>query len=615
MIAVKCSACGGNVPVALATPDRLCCPYCGHQGAPDDGLRRRLEAAAAVLAGIDRRARQLSAAQRRSVRASGAWFVAYGALLLTLAAPFLLAGLIALIVVVLFDGRFNPALTAVLCAPLLAVSAAALAGMIALVRRRRALYRACAASPPAQEGQPAFCHVCAGPVEVRGRVARCAYCDADNLVDPDLMRRFGHRELGDLDDLRRHVEAQASRLSRTGAWASVLVMLLVLVAPFAAVTWMAVASLGLRWLELPADTSIRYGLEDGCFVEHGGELGVEILPGRHLQYRFAYDVAVVERVYRDPIFDTNYIRARAADGLRREPVQGLCLAADASMWIADNQHWQRDWLHFDGTWVWFLVGAREAGGALRRVSIDGGEVQELLRVAETPLDAAVDHRGMPWIATHIAVYDSTDQPIVRGNFDGVAANEAGVYACGRDGEGPAIWRVDGAPLLVHRPALAPVHCVIDGSTLYYQERLGFDPDREWGLGALVALELGTGESTVLAPSERPDDDKPMHIFDGWLTWIEDEGAVKQVQAGQPVRTLDLGQHAKKDVWLQGDRWFWILGSGVHTRPVSGDEAAGLLLPPATSPSRVVANDEWIVWNEPMLDGRITRRRRDGITVR
>lgn len=615
MIAIQCQACGANVPAALATPERLSCPYCGHLGEPDEAQRARLEEAADLLAGIDRQARQLTAAQRRGLRSGGAWMAAYAALLVTLAAPFALVGIIAAIVLVLFDGRFNPALTATLCAPLAVVACVAALGMVALVRRRRALFRACAAVPPVREGEPAFCRVCAGPVEVKGRVVRCGYCDADNLVDPELMRRFGHREVGDLDQLRRHVESHARRLSRTGATVSVLAMLLVLAAPFVSVGWMLLASVGLRWLELPADPTIRYGLEDGCFVEGGGDIGVESLPGRYLQYRYAYDVAMVERVYRDPIFDTNHVRVRAGDELRRHAVQGLCLAADGSMWLAHDQHRQRDWLHFDGTWVWFLVGASKEGGALRRVSIEGGEVQELLRVGENPLDAATRGAGGPWITTHRGVYDGQARRVIEGMFTGVESNEAGVYACGRDADGPAIWRVDGTPRLVARPPEAPVHCVIEGETLYFHERLGFDADREWGLGALAALDLATGSRTVLAPSERPDDYKEMHVVDGWLTWIEDEGAVKQVRAGEDVRVLDLGPYAKKDLCLQGDRWFWLLGSGVHTRPVEGGGVAGLLLPPATSPSRIEANDEWIVWNEPMLDGRITRRRREGITVR
>jgi hypothetical protein len=615
MIAVKCSACGANVPVALASPDRIACPFCGHEAAPEPELARRLEAAAATLAGIDRQARQLSGAQRRSIRASGAWILAYALLLFALAAPFLLAAAIAILVLLVFDGRFNPALTAVLCAPLLVVSIAALRGMVALTRRRRALFAACAATPPARPGEPAFCHVCAGPVELRGRIVRCAYCDADNLVDPSVMRRFGQRDAAALGELQQHVEAQAHALSRTGAWASVSALLLVFTAPVLALCWMFAASAGLRWLKLPADTSIRYGLEDGCFVEHGGDIGVESLPGRHLQYRFAYDVAVVERVYRDPIFDTNHIEARAGDELRREAVQGLCLAADASMWLAHDQRYQRDWLHFDGEWVWFLVGAKKQGGALRRVSIEGGPVQELMRVEDNPLDAAVDVAGRPWLATWNAVYNSEGKPVVHGTISGIEAGPAGVYACGKDQEGPAVWQVDGSPRLVARPLTDPVHCVLDGSTLYLQERLGFGKDREWGLGTLVSVDLDSGQRTVLADSERPGDHRELHVYDGWLYWIEKEGMVKRVRAGSRVEQVDLGAYSKKDLLLQGDRWFWITGAGVHTRPVAGEGAAGLLLPPATSPNRLAGDEHWIVWNEPMLDGRITRRSRAGITVR
>ena len=34
-----------------------------------------------------------------------------------------------------------------------------------------------------------------------------------------------------------------------------------------------------------------------------------------------------------------------------------------------------------------------------------------------------------------------------------------------------------------------------------------------------------------------------------------------------------------------------------------------------SPNRIAGDAHWIVWNEPYLDGRITRRGKDGITVR
>lgn len=274
-----------------------------------------------------------------------------------------------------------------------------------------------------------------------------SYCDADNLVDPVLMAGFGDRDVQDVGDLRRYLEAHAHQLSRTGAWASVSVLVLVLVAPLGAIVWMFVASVGLRWLELPADTSIRYGLEDFCFVEHTGDIGVESLPGRYQQYRFACDVAVVEKVYRDPIFDTNYVRARAGDELRRGPVQGLCLAGHDSMWLAHDQTCQQNWLHFDGDWVWFLVGDRKTGGgALRRVSIDGGDVQELLRVGEHPLDAATDGVGGVWVATHLAVYTT-----------GVAHGHEllGTPVPRRSGC-PASRRPRSAPLAPRGPAWSPV---------------------------------------------------------------------------------------------------------------------------------------------------------------
>lgn len=68
------------------------------------------------------------------------------------------------------------------------------------------------------------------------------------------------------------MEAEARQLHRTGAWASVMLLLMVIAAPVFALVWALVASVGLRAIELPADRSITYALEDWCFVEGRGDL-------------------------------------------------------------------------------------------------------------------------------------------------------------------------------------------------------------------------------------------------------------------------------------------------------------------------------------------------------
>lgn len=87
-----------------------------------------------------------------------------------------------------------------------------------LRRMRRALEASCAALPPGRDGEPAGCRVCGGPVVPRGvaTVARCPFCQADNLVAPEVVRAAAPARRAQVSDYAQEITAQAQALQLAG---------------------------------------------------------------------------------------------------------------------------------------------------------------------------------------------------------------------------------------------------------------------------------------------------------------------------------------------------------------------------------------------------------------
>lgn len=107
------------------------------------------------------------------------------------------------------------------CAYIPTVVVLGLLGAVAFVQLRRmrvALEAHCAALPPGRPGEPAGCRVCGGAVIPRGTevVVRCTYCQADNLVDPRVLRERAPARAREVTDYAHEVVAQARMLESAG---------------------------------------------------------------------------------------------------------------------------------------------------------------------------------------------------------------------------------------------------------------------------------------------------------------------------------------------------------------------------------------------------------------
>lgn len=249
MLSAACPSCGAPAPVSLATPEWIACGSCRYQGPPDPEISRQLRVAAAALWQMDASDRQLTGAQRLNVRSARSYLlflcIGLGAVLL----PLLLmaGGCVALFAT---GDSLEPAglLIAVSGALpfVLGVGASALA-LRHVYRRGVALEARCVAAPPVAEGHPARCHVCGGPLEVRARtgIARCGFCQADNVVSEAAWSRIGARRQAQVGQLVERVQGEARALDRSALSAGVAAFAIVLLSPLLGfVLFVAVALVG-----------------------------------------------------------------------------------------------------------------------------------------------------------------------------------------------------------------------------------------------------------------------------------------------------------------------------------------------------------------------------------
>jgi FtsH-binding integral membrane protein len=224
------------VPLSLATPDRIHCPSCDHQGPPTPEVAAQLAEAQGALdecAAVDR---QLGKAQRSAVQWGQYSEIGYLLMVAIFVGPFVMYGLKAG-VEALFDKGVLAAVNWIMVVSVVPVVlillVAALLGWVFLRRSRRKLERACCAVPPSRAGEPASCHVCGGLLQSKGtqKVVRCGYCGGDNLVATAVLRRAGVRRKAVVGDYQREVRQQAVQVSSTLGKATIAFLILVFVSP------------------------------------------------------------------------------------------------------------------------------------------------------------------------------------------------------------------------------------------------------------------------------------------------------------------------------------------------------------------------------------------------
>lgn len=249
MIACACPRCGRPAPLALSAGDALRCRACGYHGPLPPEVAGRLQLAGAMLRTLDVRDRQLDASQAEAVGRALAqrsklrlvvglasiWPIGWAALAL----PLFLFG-------------ENPT-SLIIALPTGVMPLAVFAGLTTLLLRRaegarERLLAACAAEPPEAPGEPACCHVCGAPLSAQGAnaIARCAYCEADNVVHPQAVDAARKRRETSVGDIERTVEAEARTATFASVGAGVGTILALLASPFIGffltiITWFGIA--------------------------------------------------------------------------------------------------------------------------------------------------------------------------------------------------------------------------------------------------------------------------------------------------------------------------------------------------------------------------------------
>lgn len=263
MLAIFCPRCGRPAPANLAAPDAFHCSACGFSGAPPPAAHAQLHAARSVLLRLDVSLRQLSEAQRRSLERAQRQrrlFVAFSAILFV---PFLIWGM----------GGIGAQL-----APQDPTEAFGLGGLVLTLGplalyvllsslsygqirgKQRRLEEACAARPPRATGEPVGCHVCGAPLAQRSgqAVVRCAYCQADNLVDPRVLARLSHAETRVAGAIEEEVVQHARAAASEAGFASLRLIPITLAAPFIVLVAIFVVGVPLTMIEEAPNLNFRY---------------------------------------------------------------------------------------------------------------------------------------------------------------------------------------------------------------------------------------------------------------------------------------------------------------------------------------------------------------------
>ena len=332
-------------------------------------MRTVVAEAAAELGRADLSGRQLNGRQRRALlrhrRQRGRMTKAFLIALLPLSAC-------ALCGTVFMLGRSAPMLTLMCASPFAFLFLSGTPLLVYTRRKARHLEQACAATPPAVEGEPAACHVCGAdlgsPELDAGGFVRCNYCAADNLVAVDVLARMGDERLEVVHDLKAVVLRESTRLSTTTDLGLVAVILLAVAAPLAC---LGTAYATTRWVWAiegdvePNDRYVTVTTPDGpciarvsrryddgtayliLFGTRRGYRGANYVPnaasaatfgadelvGRTVRYSFlsTWVQARVLRVYRPPLDASNRavllpLEDAHASTTPNDQINGLCFA-------------------------------------------------------------------------------------------------------------------------------------------------------------------------------------------------------------------------------------------------------------------------------------------------
>lgn len=238
----------------------MACAACHYRGPPPEEAAQGLRAAADVVFQADVRRRQLSGALRQKLITASQ---RHARLLVVFAlASVPITALCALVLLGLWvspdtDGRL---VTGGIVAASWLGTVGAGAAVLALVRRRqRRLEEACAARPPAAQGEPAACHVCGAPLGGGdGVIARCGFCAADNLVAPAVLERVRARQIVILRSFEQAVSAELASFDRATTSAAAAVVATALVVPVAVFVIAIAAVLIGEAMRLPVDAAVSY---------------------------------------------------------------------------------------------------------------------------------------------------------------------------------------------------------------------------------------------------------------------------------------------------------------------------------------------------------------------
>lgn len=190
MAVVACPGCGKPTLVSLATPDVLSCVACAYRGQPPRESAGPLREAAAAVFRSPIASRQLSDSIRRALGSSGFYGRRFTLLAAATTMPFVLAELLFYVGDRSANGDSNVVLNGFMLGTIGGAALLWALGRALIRRRQRAMEEACAARPPEVEGQPASCHLCGAPITEHAEAfVRCAFCGADNLVSPGVLRR------------------------------------------------------------------------------------------------------------------------------------------------------------------------------------------------------------------------------------------------------------------------------------------------------------------------------------------------------------------------------------------------------------------------------------------
>ncbi len=262
MLPMSCSSCGAPGHASVASPELFRCHACGYHGAPPPEISRRLLAARELLAGLDVRLRQLSDAQKKTLTSSAKQRRIYRRLTIFLFIPFAIWGAGGIGAFVSPHDPFSDFGIGGLfltLGPLVLFVAFAVLMYGQIKKRQNRLEQSCLARPPRAAGEPAACHVCGGPLKTETKaIVRCAFCEADNLVDPTRLAVQTSAEHRGVRDLELEIEAQARASAGEAGLGTASLALMVLGAPLLVLVLIFFVGIPLSFIEVEPSPKLRY---------------------------------------------------------------------------------------------------------------------------------------------------------------------------------------------------------------------------------------------------------------------------------------------------------------------------------------------------------------------